>query len=245
MKIIGHMVVRNELHRYLTASYAALRDQVDSLVVFDDWSDDGTYEWLREHGATVVRRAQTTSSLLQDESHFRERAWRHMESLGRPQRDDWIVLLDADEFLVTGDGASLRDILKQIRDHDKAVHVRIDEIFRVDPDGQLQVRTDRLWGQTRGCRVVRWRPGGHFARRKQGGGSIPRGWDWPHVTTDQLRILHLGYARPEDRQDKHQRYTEHPGHNPAHVHSILEPPTLRPYHGDVPVALLELMEPKL
>src|SRR5690606_31029008 len=80
---------------------------VDLVLIVDDKSDDGTYEWLKdfERGSPVDMRATVrsdhVSSFAQDESEFRQWAWWWMSVVSGAEIDtDWILAIDADEFLV-------------------------------------------------------------------------------------------------------------------------------------------------
>jgi tetratricopeptide (TPR) repeat protein len=89
------MIVRNEVV-FLPRCLEAAAPWVDELVVVDTGSTDGTQELARSRGARVV-----------------EWAWRddfaaaRNESL-RHARAEWILILDADEFLTEGSGPALR-----------------------------------------------------------------------------------------------------------------------------------------
>ena len=54
------------------------------------------------------------------------------------------------------------------------------------------------------------------------------------VPGDPLQLLHFGYAHPDDRKEKFDRYVSHAGHNLNHVMSILSQPTLQPWRGIIP-----------
>lgn len=227
-RIIGHMVTRNEMARYLPNTMRWLRQITETVCVLDDNSDDGTFEWLREEGARVSRRPSLAKSFAQDESAFRATAWAYMEDSLNPTGADWILCVDADEFVLAANADDTRQVLTETVEKAiglGAVTLPVREIFGFE-DNAPMLRVDGFWGDIFGCRLVRWRPGAHFAPRVEGGGSVPAGWCRPVLETDDLAIMHLGYARPEDRIVKHARYSATVGHNPQHVASILEPPKL-------------------
>ena len=237
-RVIGHMVVRNEIDRRLMNSVSWLMAEADQLVVYDDRSDDATFEWLVGMQATgipltVGQRAAHDPSFLDDESAFREAAWRFMEATAKPTEDDWILCLDADERLVERRVAPGPAFVRHwLLDDDAckrggAVTFHVAEIFDVVDVRVLDVRIDGFWGQIEACRYVRWRPNGHFAPRHQGGGSIPAGWADTAVTVEDPVILHYGYCDERDRQAKYERYRNTTGHNPVHIESILTSPILQ------------------
>lgn len=237
-RIIGHMVTRNEYGRYLQQSLLWLMERVDEVVVYDDQSDDGTLEYLRATGVAVARRPDEVPSFLEDESRFRQAAWRFLESTAWPGGADWILSVDADEFLVTDDAAeTVNDALNQAiacaqAESCLAVNFNVREVFGYDRCTPL-VRKDAYWGGITACRLVRWRQGATFTPCPEGGGSVPTSWmDWRHMASN-LSLLHLGYARAGDRQSKHDRYVGG-RHNPTHIASILRPGVLAPWAGMQP-----------
>jgi hypothetical protein len=235
MRVLGHMVTRNEFSRYLAESIIHLRSIVDDLFVWDDQSDDGTLEYLRAVDVEVRRRRDGQLSFAEHEGAFRQAGW---DALGRtlcPTADDWILCVDADEFLVTelGEHRSVREVLDaEIAATDTgSLTFPVAEVFATDR-GRPLVRHDGFWGAISACRAVRWRPAGLFRAEREGCGSVPD--DWKRTTRSELTLLHYGYARTRDRVIKHARYSGG-GHHAGHVASILQPPQLEPWCGDAPV----------
>lgn len=241
-RVIGHMVVRNEANRYLRASVTYLRNLCDQIFVYDDRSDDGTYEWLREQKVPVLQRPVDASSFAENEGLFRGRAWHELELLTRPTANDWVLCVDADEFLVVEprtDLGATRDLLtdniqRAIQAAHRALTFPVREVFGFAADHTPLVRVDGYWGMISACRLVRCVTTGEFAARRMGGGSIPDGWSDAYLA-ERLAIMHLGYARLSDRRAKHARYdVDTGGHNPAHVASILTSPTLKVWPSGEP-----------
>jgi glycosyltransferase involved in cell wall biosynthesis len=236
-RVIGHMVVRNEVDRRLFETVYRMLRYVDELVVYDDQSDDGTYEWLARFDTagqvTVRRRSDLEPSFLDDESAFRQTAWNFMEATTKPTTADWILCLDADETLCHSDDPfSLSDTLSpwlrsDVDKQNGAVSFHVAEIYDLVPSDAIYIRVDGFWGQIEACRYVRWRPNGRFAARRQGGGSVPAGWADNAITATEPTIFHYGYCTEEDRHTKYERYHGTTGHNPHHIESILTSPVLR------------------
>lgn len=225
-RLIGHMVVRNEIDRWITATAPALLARCDVVVAHDDGSVDGTPEYLEDIGVLVTRDPRFV--FRDDESACRGAGWRSMEEVANPQIGDRIVCVDADEILVGED---------ELPETSQAYALPVDEVFSFDTDGHPLVRTDGYWGHIQAVRLVQWRPGGTFHPRREGGGSVPSAWAAGAVATKRLRILHLGYARMTDRFLKYERYSTTMAHNPTHVMSILEPPILKRWPGEMPPEL--------
>lgn len=229
-RIVGHLCVRNEADRYLKEVLDWHSQILDEIFVFDDQSDDDTAAVASDFATVEVR--TTGSGFMEDESAFREQAWTQMEAVMGLEVGDWILCLDADEFFVATSATERKELDWALRDlGETSVDLRIDEVFDVR-DGLPYRRTDGFWGDIHGTRLVKYMPKGHFQQRPMGGGSIPtygyaNVWD---ARNEDFGILHYGYARPEDRQAKYDRYSNKAGHSSVHIESILQPPTLEPIH---------------
>lgn len=233
-RIIGHMVTRNEMDRYLPATIEWLRTLVNDLFVYDDLSTDGTFEHLRDLGVPAKQRSAQDFPFQENEGIFRMVAWWEMEAALRPTTQDWVLCVDADELLLGNGPCDTRSALAEQVEVAKrtgidAVTFEVAEAFDL-VDGRPQIRTDGFWGHIRACRLVRWRNESIFHSR-DAGGSVPNSWTGQECVSLDLVLLHLGYVRAVDRQVKHDRYTGRSGHSRRHVESILWTPTLRPWTG--------------
>lgn len=240
MNIYGHMVAYNEADRYLSDVLIWHARFLDGFHVYDDDSTDLTFEIADQAPNTVAEsRPEGVSSFLEDESSFRQAAWESMERMLRPTSEDWILCIDADEFLVSDsdERAGLEGLI-EAASAVGAVKLKIDEIFAVSSDGLPWKRVDGFWDEISGVRLVRYVPGSVFKARKMGGGSVPvLGPDAPlDMTQEPTRILHYGYARAEDQAEKYLRYSnlDNNGHSRKHINSILDEPTLEPVDVRVP-----------
>lgn len=233
-RILGHMVVRNELDRYLEATVSWLASLVDDLHIHDDRSDDGTYEYLRDRGLSVSQRS-SAPTWAEHEGMFRARGWYQMNRALTPREGDWILCLDADELLLGTQPCDTRAVLAEevafaVARDISAITFDVGETYRFEGATPM-IRVDGYWQHITACRLVAWRPEGVFAVGRQGGGSVPRDWINFDYTSPTLALLHLGYARPEDRTAKYQRYFGTAGHNARHIESILTQPSLTPWTG--------------
>lgn len=228
------LVTKNEASRYLSAVLEWNRQYVNQICVYDDRSDDATRDVARSFDCDLRRRDLSDPSFMEDESMFRENAWRWMERAVKPEEGDWILALDADEFLVHPRGVEgVHDAIEWANElgFDGLV-CNIPEI--VDAYGDtLYRRVDGFWDTIRDLRLVKWKPQGYFLDRKMACGSVPTNITSPAMSSE-MHILHVGHLDPKDRQAKYDRYKDLPGHNPTHVASILQPGRVEKWEGVIP-----------
>lgn len=239
-KIYGSMVVRNEEGRYLESCILWMQQFVNQIFIYDDRSTDRTAEIALDLGCRVVRRPESNPSFIEHEGKFRWSAWRAFEKVIQPESDSWILSFDADEFLVAEKDIHAT-LEKAIFYANKKNHVGVilpfPEIFKIEDD-KFYYRTDGLWNTIKGPRLFRYREGGAWKMKPMGCGSEPDYVSKGTLSTQNmgLTMLHLGYAKNEDKQAKYDRYSslqEH-GHNNKHIESIIEKPTLKLWEGKVP-----------
>lgn len=207
----------------------------DGHFFYDDRSDDATLEVAIGHGCTVVQRPDDVPAFLEHEGRFRQAAWEAFERAMKPEPGDWVFSIDCDELLLeNGAEPSIREQCEAARGH-SALLVTIPECFGFDADGWPLVRTDGYWGTIRGTRLFSYRRGGRFADKAMGSGSEPGYASAGHRRRlEGVWLLHVGYARPEDRKAKHARYSVLSGHADSHVESIVREPTLKRWDGPWP-----------
>lgn len=236
MRLLATMVVRNEAGRHLDAVLAWLvRHVTPHVAVYDDGSDDDTVAIARDYGCVVGVRPIEVPAFLENESAVREAGWRHMERTLAPQPGEWVLSIDADEFLVADSATVESDVLGDMiaradAEQADAVTTPRHEVFGFDTDGTPMVRVDGCWGDIVDHRLVRWIPGGAFRCQTLAGGSLPS-YVQRSVFDRRAAIVHVGYATEQDRRDKHARYLGREGHGRDHIDSILAPPTLERWTG--------------
>lgn len=240
-RLYGMMVVKDEVNRYLEDCINWNHRYLDQVFVYDDGSTDGTPELCEELGCIVVRRPEDVPSFIEHEGKFRHAAWRAFEQAIKPKLYDWIYAFDADEFLVSNAeplGKALkRSITSAQRSAQIGVILPFQEVFQIH-ENQFYVRTDGLWRTVRGPRLFQYREGALWSDKPMGCGAEPSYVSKGKLTSKNygLNVIHLGYARDEDKRAKYDRYSSlaaH-GHNDSHIKSIVKKPTLRLWDGQVP-----------
>lgn len=234
--IYGLTVVKNEASRYLADSLRNTLRHAEGVLVYDDQSSDQTVEIAHGiPGTRVIVRKPNDPSFLDDEGLFRWNAWRALVDQFDPDEGDWIVVIDADEFII----GRLRALVQQVNWNYTAIAFHIPEVFGFDYDGAPLIRTDRLWATIHGARMVRFKVGAQFrsGAGRLGVPNVPEhGLSRPQwYTQTDVFILHYGYARLEDQLIKYGRYSGRPGHADSHVQSIVLPDkTLVRWDGECP-----------
>lgn len=215
MKLIASLIVRNELGRYLGPCVDHLLEFCDEIRVLDEGSSDG---WTDKR-CIVLREAERAGDSFAGHAAARSRL-RDFTLEGAP---DWILAIDADEFIA--DGAALRTACE--KSQFGAMKVCLQEVWKVHRDG-LDIRQDGGWVEHDVALV--WRPSwvkdlliadrGHATgRTPHSVGSLPAG----HTCT---ALLHLGWANVGERDERFARYAVGDGgkyHAKAHIDSIMWP----------------------
>lgn len=239
MKIFGLLCVRNETTRWLDETLRWNSQFLDEIFVYDDQSTDDTVALARLHGCAVVVRDDWDFPFLEDEGRFRQAGYEAFEMYSGVEKGDWVLALDADEFLVADDDE--RDALEHLAavasaGGSSATSFKVLEAFALEGATPL-IRTDGFWDNIEALRFFEYHEGGRIPRRRLGCGSVPHNVS-PNGVASNARILHYGYVRPEDRRVKHERYRSivNNGHSSKHIDSIITPAALVPYRGKVPVS---------
>jgi hypothetical protein len=221
-------IVCDEAGRYLDSMLQHTKHVVDDMFIFDDGSSDNSVEVGLRHCFAVSGIAE--SAFLVDEGDLRSTA---LSELARIVDLDWVLSIDADEFIVT-----TKEILAEIVDEAEGagkncVEFMIPEVFQLYPP---MVRVDGFWGGIRGARLFKFEGDVRF-KSGLACGSVPLSVSRQSTMTvgiDRACILHYGYANVEDRRVRFERYDGQSGHNKKHVDSIMSNPLLMEWKGVVP-----------
>lgn len=224
-RVLVSMVVRNEADRHLSRALESAQIVAKStggcIRVVDDASDDETVEICQAYGAVVLTTHEPQWAA--HEGAARQRLYRFTSSLCAP--GDWVLALDADET-ISVPGRVGEVVERAVAAGCAAVWLPLYEFWT-----PTKYRVDGFWFGTKVARLYAWQPGGTIADRPMACGSVPT-----YVKSaatlgqDDIRLLHWGYVREEDRVRKHAFYSEHEGHSRRHVNSIVDRfPALRDY----------------
>lgn len=181
------MIVKDE-EEMLPRSLAAAAPAVDEIVVVDTGSSDRTIEIARSYGARVIERPWTGS--------FSEARNVGLDAA----TGDWLLILDADEVLVSEDVPNLRALLG--RTWREAFYVSA-----INHTGELDDGTATTHSTVR---LFRNRPGHRYSGRlhEQIVESLPQGAPERFEAT-QVRIEHFGYlGAVRDAKEKSRRNIE-------------------------------------
>ena len=220
-KLTAMMIVRDEADRYLTRCLAALTELVDEIVILDDASEDATPEICLSFSRVLLHRKQS-SLFFHDEAALRRELW----DLVCATAPEWILALDADEFLEPRAVAELPYLLNQ--NYFQVIGFRLFDCWF----NENYFRVDGLWNPwLRGFAPYLVKYQSHLSPQwpslKFHCGRFPLAYRrLPRLESD-LRIKHLGWLSQEDLQKKYQRAVEHDPEglyfSRAHYESILYP----------------------
>lgn len=196
------MLTRNEAGRYLAAVLKQAAEFVDDAVIVDDASDDDTVEVCRNSlkGLPLTIHVNHKSG-FSNEPTVRQQLWRLIESTD----PEWVLILDADEMFEDRAVEVIRSLIEDTTTYSYC--------FRLyDFWDQNHYREDQYWRAHLSYRpfMVRYVRGFPYEwnTTAQHCGRFPRNiLDLPYKASD-LRVKHLGWATPEDRQRKYLRYKE-------------------------------------
>lgn len=228
-RIILSLVMRNEAYRYLRPMLEWTSSFVDDIFIVDDHSTDISPAIAELYGVVVPSRV----SFAENEGVFREEAFRSLEETMQPSAFDWILSLDADEFLVSTTARSQREELNALSERELAVDFSFQEVFDVSNRSRHLVRTDGAWGSIRGIRFFPYRPNYVYKHSVLASGSAPINVGKTQQG-EALTILHYGYAALSDREMRYDRYKGTQGHGTSHIESILQRPKLHRWPGITP-----------
>jgi hypothetical protein len=216
--------------RYLARVLRMAHTWADHIVVVADHADIATLAVLRQAindwPPVTITFEYGDATFLADESEIRNQLFATCDDVLSP--GDLIVVLDADEVL-RGPYLSVRTVLERLAADPRNARAWSARFLHLwTPDGSAY-RTDGGWAPAMQDRIYLHEKGLRVEPRQLACRAIPERVQ-PRAES-VLEVLHWGYARPEDREAKYDRYMSIDGgkfHALWHLESILREPLLAP-----------------
>ena len=221
MILAASVIVRNELQRYLQPCIGALREFCDLVCVVDDGSTDGTYEWLADQYDDQLR----PHFIPEGAGFFAGHEGRRRQALL-----DWtlsfkpthILAIDADEFVA--DGQAVRAFCE--RGTKPVGTLVMQEVWEIE-ENRLQIRQDGGW-RSHPVPILYAVPEGPLTMMDRalacGREPLEIRRHAGRARATRTEVLHFGWANPETRQERYDRYAVADGgrfHQSRHLDSIL------------------------
>lgn len=196
--MIGGMLVRNEASRWLTQVCEVMNLLCDKVIIIDDCSDDNTIDVCQSYGFEVhqsIKPLWISNELIQRKRLF------NMCKSNRKNKDDWVLILDADE-IITGDLEKLKRLFKFVPHMYNHFGFRLHDMW-----SDTHYRSDDMWNAhnhswpmaIRGHIINAWPDNANLHC-----GRFPR--QEGHIYPSSFRIKHMGWSTDEDRRIKYERY---------------------------------------
>lgn len=224
MKLVASVMTKNEIGRYLEPFISHLLEFCDEVRVLDDGSDDGTYYWLGGLAKPVIVKPNPGPAFFEHEGRARQ----NLLEWTLDAEPTHVLSIDADEFV--SDGAAVRAACES-ENRVGVWTLLMEEVWKASP-AKLQVRHEGGW---RPHPVpILWsvppQPSRAFRIRDR---ALACGREPIYVAKHAHRaqatgvsVLHFGWTREAEREQRYQRYVTHDGgkfHASAHLQSIMWP----------------------
>lgn len=202
-KLVGAVLCRNEAGRYLKRAIENLKTFCDDVLVVDDNSTDDSVRIAKQAGAIVIS-LPSKGYMWGKETPARAFLWQEAVKLAGA---GWIYFADADHIT----RGNLKELTKSW-----VLNAWAFPLFDVWDEDETLFRADGYWQGHRHPRIWMVRPSAvpegweaQWAGRGIHAGHIPANFPIHGVRVpDDFYILHLGYARADDRVARHSRYLE-------------------------------------
>ena len=194
------MLVRNESCRYLERILGHAAQYIDRAVILDDASEDSTVDICRDVLAAVpLTLVSNRTPSFDNEIKLRKQLW----ELTLQTDPEWILCLDADELF---EDRAVDELPRLAFCSDAEAY-----LFRLyDFWDEDHYREDDYWRAHLFYRPFMVRPVSGFDFRwretPQHCGRLPANITELRCVNSDLRIKHLGWAKPADRLAKYRRY---------------------------------------
>lgn len=194
------MLVRNEADRYLEKVLTHATRYVDQAVILDDASTDRTVDVCKQCLGKLPHQIIVNEEAgFHNEVTLRKQLW----ELAVQTKADWILILDADEVFEN----AIVDVMPHLLNNPNvdAYYFRLYDMWN-----ETQYREDEYWQAHKIYRpfLVRYRPEHPYVWQDspQHCGRLPVNIGSLRGVPCQVRLQHLGWARPADRLEKYSRY---------------------------------------
>ncbi|MGE5405052.1 MAG: glycosyltransferase, partial [Candidatus Saccharibacteria bacterium] len=201
-KLTLSMIVHNEAERYLRQVLEHARQYIDNAVIIDDASTDDTVKICREALAGIpLTIIELKHPLFKTENILRKIQWEETIKTN----PDWILSLDADEIFEDRLMEEIQSLINQ--DQFDVFYFRLYDFW-----DQNHYREDTYWQAHNSYRplLVRYIPDYEYVWKETAlhCGRLPLNITALPGAASSLRIKHLGWAQPADREAKYKRYME-------------------------------------
>jgi len=201
-KITFAMIIKNEADRYLKDVLLSVKDFINNAVIVDDASTDDSEIVCR----TILKDVpliyhKNPVSKFSNEVELRKQLW----DLTLSTQPDWILCLDADEIFEERIKTEIDKLINQ--PHYDVIGFRLFDFWN-----EKQYREDQYWNAHLRYwpLMVRYQPFFEYKWKEtpQHCGRFPFNITELPSGKSEVRIKHMGWAKPEDRLKKYKRYEE-------------------------------------
>lgn len=200
--ILGMLRIKNEA-RWIERVLRSILPLCESVLVFDDHSNDGTAEICRcIEGVEVFDSTFTGLNESRDKNFLMEKA--------EAFKPEWILHIDGDEELAPGSQETIRQLTSSVGGSEYRF-----KILYLWNDANT-VRVDGIYANFRRTRLFRFQSGARF----YGGMGGPANFHCGNAPGSRspwecdAKILHYGYMNQEDRLRKYEFYNRNDPGNP-------------------------------
>lgn len=199
-KLVSCVRAKNALH-YLPRLLPQLRAISDEVVILDDYSTDGTYEYLSKEtvgakGLLVLRQGEQTYDGGRD--------WNIIYEYVERLKPDWLFCPDTDELVEEGQAYNLRKLVEQ---SGKDILGWSFPFYYLWNDEQ-HYRDDGMYHNTRVIRLFRYDSKLRPPKRISHSTGLPDELDRRMIRVAPIRMVHFGYMLENDRKAKYEFYNK-------------------------------------
>jgi len=240
-RIIVGSIVRNEKDRLLPQWLENVQIYCDKHIIIDDASDDGTIAELQAYAATnnnVTLILGNKSKFTKHESSLRSDLWERIRKVADVKKDDWILIVDADEFYYKKDSNEMiRVCNSSTKDNYDVVAIRL-----LDMWNRIEYRIDGYWSPYF-HRLFRYKDK-PFCEEFKDGLHLPAMPQYvvknKNVYISNIRCQHFSYYTKELREQKYKYYMKNvkDSFNLNHAKSIMLEPELKKVDVELPTVLI-------